>query len=62
MREQRGQLLRAIDDVFADQKRYSIKLRESDCRSRLAVLERFEKVFKSSYEQIYAAAFADEPE
>ena len=59
MREQRGQLLRAIDDVFADQKRYSIKLRESDCRSRLAVLERFEKVFKSSYEQIYAAAFAD---
>ena len=59
MGEKKAQLLASIDDVFAAQKRYSLKLRESNYRERLAVLERFEKVFKSSYEELYAAAFAD---
>ena len=59
MVEPKVQLLTSIDDVFAEQKRYSIELRESDYGARLAVLERFENVFKSSYEELYAAAFAD---
>ena len=59
MVEPKVQLLTSIDDVFAEQKRYSIELRESDYEARLAVLERFEKVFKSSYGELYAAAFAD---
>ncbi len=57
--EKKAQVLASIDDVFAEQKRYSLKLRESNYRERLAVLERFEKVFKSSYEELYAAAFED---
>ena len=59
MVEPKVQLLTCIDDVFAEQKRYSIELREGDYGARLAVLERFENVFKSSYEELYAAAFAD---
>ena len=44
MVEPKVQLLTSIDDVFAEQKRYSIELRESDYEARLAVLERFENL------------------
>ena len=48
-----------IDRVFTQQQRYALELRKSDYRQRLAVLERFEKVFKASYDKIYQAAAED---
>jgi aldehyde dehydrogenase (NAD+) len=49
----------AIDHTFASQKAYALELRKSSCTERLKVLARFEKVFKASYEKMYAAAAAD---
>jgi aldehyde dehydrogenase (NAD+) len=49
----------AIDHTFASQKACALKLRKSTCAERLEVLGRFEKVFKASYEKMYAAAAAD---
>ena len=49
----------AIDNTFALQKAYALKLRKSTCAERLAVLARFEKVFKASYDKMYASAAAD---
>ena len=49
----------AIDHTFASQKAYALKLRKSSCAERLEVLGRFEKVFKASYNKMYAAAAAD---
>jgi|TARA_B110000879_G_scaffold211299_1_gene303574 aldehyde dehydrogenase (NAD+) len=49
----------AIDHTFASQQAYALKLRKSTCAERLKVLARFEKVFKASYDKIYAAAAAD---
>ncbi|HBO14813.1 MAG TPA: aldehyde dehydrogenase family protein [Porticoccaceae bacterium] len=48
-----------IDCTFAEQRRYAIHLRGSDYRQRLQVLDRFERVFKASYEKLYRAAAAD---
>jgi aldehyde dehydrogenase (NAD+) len=48
-----------IDAAFALQKGYALQLRKSSCAQRLEVLGRFEKVFKASYPQMYAAAAAD---
>lgn len=48
-----------IDHTFAKQKEYALSLRQSDYRQRLAVLERFEKVFKAAYNKLYKAADAD---
>ena len=44
-----------IDHTFAKQKEYALSLRQSDYRQRLAVLERFEKVFKAAYNKLYKA-------
>lgn len=49
----------AIDHTFAAQKNYALKLRKSTCDERLDTLGRFEKVFKASYDKMYAAAAAD---
>ena len=49
----------AIDAAFTAQKAYALKLRKSTCAQRLEVLARFEKVFKASYDKIYASAAAD---
>ena len=48
-----------IDRVFAQQQRYALELRKSDCAQRLAALERFERVFKASYGKLYRAAAED---
>ena len=48
-----------IDSVFGRQKNYALALRKSDYRQRLAVLERFESVFKASYDKLYRAAADD---
>ena len=48
-----------IDDIFAHQGKYALSLRKTDFRQRLAVLARFERVFKASYDKIYKAAAAD---
>ena len=50
---------KSIDAVFAQQKQYALALRKSDHKQRLAVLARFETVFKASYDKIHAAAAAD---
>jgi aldehyde dehydrogenase (NAD+) len=49
----------AIDAAFEAHKAYALKLRKSTCAQRLEVLARFEKVFKNSYDKIYASAMAD---
>ena len=49
----------AIDRAFALQRGYAYELRKSTCTDRLEVLARFEKVFKASYQKMYAAAAAD---
>lgn len=48
-----------IDSVFDRQQNYALALRKSDYRQRLAVLERFERVFKASYNKLYKAAAED---
>ena len=48
-----------IDRVFAEQQCYSLILRSSTCEQRLAVLEKFERVFKSSFDKLYKAAYED---
>lgn len=48
-----------IDRVFAEQQCYSLSLRSSTCEQRLAVLEKFERVFKSSFDKLYKAAYED---
>ena len=48
-----------IDGVFARQQRYALELRKSDYKKRLAVLDRFEKVFRDSEEKIYQSAADD---
>ncbi len=48
-----------IDRVFAEQQCYSLSLRSSTCEQRLAVLEKFERVFKSSFDKLYKAAYKD---
>ena len=48
-----------IDGVFARQQRYALELRKSDYKKRLAVLDRFEKVFRDSQEKIYQSAADD---
>lgn len=48
-----------IDSIFTQQKEYALSLRRTDYRQRLAVLKRFEKVFKASYDKLYKAAATD---
>lgn len=48
-----------IDSIFAQQKQYALSLRKTDYRQRLAVLQRFERVFKASYDKLYKAADLD---
>ena len=48
-----------IDRVFAQQQCFSLELRISDFKQRLASLDRFEQIFKASFERFYKAAAAD---
>jgi aldehyde dehydrogenase (NAD+) len=48
-----------IDTVFTEQKAKAISLRSSTCAQRLAALDRFEKVFRASFDKIYQAAAED---
>ena len=48
-----------IDTVFTEQKAKAISLRSSTCTQRLAALDRFEKVFRASFDKIYQAAAED---
>ena len=49
----------AIDKLFAMQQKHSLKLRSSTYKDRVALLDRFEKVFNASYDKLYAAANKD---
>ena len=53
------QLKQQIDTTFQDQQQYALELRKSDYKKRLAVLDRFEKVFRDSKEKIYRSAARD---
>jgi aldehyde dehydrogenase (NAD+) len=53
------QLKQQIDTTFQDQQQYALELRKSDYKKRLAVLDRFEKVFRDSKEKIYLSAAKD---
>jgi aldehyde dehydrogenase (NAD+) len=48
-----------IDTLFAQQQKKAIELRRSTCEQRLAILARFEQVFRASFDKIYRAAAAD---
>ena len=48
-----------IDNAFACQQSYALELRESDYKRRIAVLDRFEQVFRASEEKIYKSATGD---
>jgi len=48
-----------IDKLFALQKKHALQLRKSTYKQRMQKLERFETVFKNSYQKIYASAKAD---
>ena len=48
-----------IDNVFSEQQAKAISLRASTCAQRLAALDRFEKVFRASFDKIYQAAAED---
>ena len=48
-----------IDNVLKIQRIHALSLRNSDYRQRLAVLDRFEKVFRASYGDMHRAASAD---
>lgn len=51
MSELNEQVKTNIDGVFTRQQRYALELRKSDYKKRLAVLDRFEKVFRDSEEK-----------
>jgi len=59
MSELNEQVKNQIDDVFARQQCYALELRKSDCKQRLAVLDRFEQAFRESEEKIYQSAADD---
>jgi aldehyde dehydrogenase (NAD+) len=48
-----------IDNIFSKQQAKAISLRASTCAMRLAALDRFEKVFRASFDKIYQAAADD---
>ena len=48
-----------IDNAFARQQSYALELRKSDYKRRIAVLDRFEQVFRASEEKIYKSATGD---
>lgn len=48
-----------IDTLFAQQQKKAIELRRSTCEQRLAILARFEQVFRASFDKIYRAAAED---
>ena len=48
-----------IDNAFACQQSYALELRKSDYKRRIAVLDRFEQVFRASEEKIYKSAAGD---
>ena len=48
-----------IDNAFACQQSYALELRKSDYKRRIAVLDRFEQVFRASEEKIYKSAADD---
>ena len=48
-----------IDHAFACQQSYALELRKSDYKRRIAVLDRFEQVFRASEEKIYKSAAGD---
>ena len=48
-----------IDKLFTEQRAHAISLRSSTCEQRLATLDRFEKVFRASFDKIYQAAAED---
>lgn len=48
-----------IDTLFAQQQKKAIELRCSTCEQRLAILARFEQVFRASFDKIYRAAAED---
>ena len=53
------ELQQQIDAAFQNQKQYALELRTSDYKRRLAVLDRFERVFRDSKEKIYQSAAKD---
>lgn len=48
-----------IDQVFAQQQCYALELRKSDYQQRLASLDKFEQIFKASFDRLYQAAASD---
>ena len=48
-----------INNAFACQQSYALELRKSDYKRRIAVLDRFEQVFRASEEKIYKSAADD---
>ena len=59
MSELNEQVKLNIDNAFARQQGYALELRKSDYKRRIAVLDRFERVFRASEEKIYKSAAAD---
>ena len=53
MSELNEQVKLEIDNAFACQQSYALELRKSDYKRRIAVLDRFEQVFRASEEKIY---------
>lgn len=48
-----------IDRIFERQQLHALELRKSDAKQRIAVLDRFEKVFRASQDKIYQSAADD---
>ena len=59
MSELNEQVKLEIDNAFACQQSYALELRKSDYKRRIAVLDRFERVFRASEEKIYKSAADD---
>jgi aldehyde dehydrogenase (NAD+) len=59
MSELNEQVKLEIDNAFACQQSYALELRKSDYKRRIAVLDRFERVFRASKEKIYKSAADD---
>ena len=59
MSELNEQVKLNIDNAFTRQQGYALELRKSDYKRRIAVLGRFERVFRASEEKIYKSAAAD---
>ena len=59
MSELNEQVKLDIDNAFARQQSYAVELRKSDYKRRIAVLDRFEQVFRASEEKIYKSAADD---